>query len=265
VQLFERVRQRAVLTDAGRYYLTQVKRALDDLAVASRRVVSYSDSSILNLVVLPTFAARWLIPRLPAFQKKHPRITMHLTTRQHPIDVALEPFDAVVYFGVPNWPGTISYHLMDVEMVAVCNPKLKGKRTIKTAADLTKFPLLHQMARPNRWADLMAEAGVSQYGPLHGDTYQLAMLSQAAVAGLGIALLPRYLIEQELADKQLEIVGSHFLHEKTSYYLIVPESRASSNPIQAFTKWLIEETQVWNENGGRLNPGRNGKSQRPAR
>jgi len=246
VRLFERVRQRVILTDAGRLYLASVRRALDDLAIATRKVVALSDSSILNLVTLPTFASRWLIPRLPDFQRKNPRILMHLTTRQRPIDIAVEPFDAVVFFGTPNWPGTISHHLMDVEMVAVCSPKLKAKSVIKKPADVLKFPLLHQMARPTRWMEWMAEAGVPHSGPLQGHTYQLAMLSQAAAAGLGIALLPRYLVEQELEDKTLEIVGGHFLKAMTTYYLIVPESRASSTSLQAFTKWLIEQAQEWN-------------------
>jgi LysR family transcriptional regulator, glycine cleavage system transcriptional activator len=250
VRLFERVRQRVVLTDAGRLYLASVKRALDDLAIATRKVVALSDSSILNLVTLPTFASRWLIPRLPDFQKKNPRILLHLTTRQRPIDIALEPFDAVVFFGAPNWPGTIAHHLMDVEMVAVCSPKLKAKSIIKKPADVLKFPLLHQMARPTRWMEWLVEAGVPHNGPVQGHTYQLAMLSQAAVAGLGIALLPRYLVEQELEDKTLEIVGGHFLRAMTTYYLIVPESRASSTSLQAFTKWLIEQAQDWSSSNG---------------
>ena len=79
---------------------------------------------------------------------------------------------------------------MDAEMVAVCSPSLKAKSAIKKPADVAKFPLLHQMARPNRWAEWMADAGVPHDRPLLGHTYQLAMLSQAAVAGLGIALLP---------------------------------------------------------------------------
>jgi LysR family transcriptional regulator, glycine cleavage system transcriptional activator len=259
IRLFERIRQRVVLTDMGRLYLTHVKRALDELSLATRKVVAYSDSSILNLVVVPTFAARWLIPRLGDFHKKHPKIYVHLSTRQKPFDIALEPFDAVIFYGVPNWPGTISHHLMDMKMVAACSPTLRAKRAIKAPADVLKFPLLHQMARPNRWSEWMAEVGLPHNGPLRGHTYQLAMLSQAAVSGLGIALLPRYLIEEELADKRLEIVGASFLQAKTTYYLIVPEARAGSNALQAFTKWLIAESQAWSAANRHLADVRDGK------
>jgi LysR family glycine cleavage system transcriptional activator len=251
VRLFERIRQRVVLTDVGKIYLKHVKKALEDLASATQQVVASSDSTMLSLLVLPTFAARWLIPRLPDFQKKNPKIMIHLTTRQTPVEFAIETFDAAIFFGSPNWPGTIAHHLIDVDMVAVCSPKMKAKRAIKTPADITKFPLLHQMDRPRRWAEWMAEAGVKTNGPLQGHTYQVAMLSQAAVAGLGVALLPRYLVEQELADRRLEVVASEFIDAKTSYYLIVPETRTSSNAVQIFAKWLIAEARTWTSDNGR--------------
>src|ERR1700730_966198 len=82
IRLFERIRQRVVLTDAGKTYLAQVKKALDDLADATQRVASFSNSTTLNLVALPTFAARWLVPRLPNFQRVNPKIMVHITARQ---------------------------------------------------------------------------------------------------------------------------------------------------------------------------------------
>ena len=118
VRLFERIRQRIVLTDAGRVYVAQVKKALHDLAEASRSVTSVSNSTILNLVALPTFAGIWLVPRLSKYQTQNPNITLHITTRQSPIDYSSEPFDAAVFHGAPHWPGTISYHLMDEETLS---------------------------------------------------------------------------------------------------------------------------------------------------
>ena len=253
VRLFERIRQRIVLTDAGRLYLPQVKKALNDLAEAARSVASLSNSTILNLVALPTFAGRWLVPRLSNFQKQNPTITIHITTRQLPIDYAREPFDAAVFHGPPHWPGTISYHLLDEDMVAVASPKLCASRSIKTATDVAKFPLLHNMGSRNRWAEWMSEAGVSLHAPLHGHTYQnYAMVAQAAVAAVGIALLPRYLVEDDVAAKRLEIVANEYASLKTAYHLILPETRASSNAVQAFAKWLIAEAQAFKTTNGRI-------------
>ena len=205
IRLFERIRQRVVLTDAGKMYLSQVKKAFDDLADATQRVASFSNSTTLNLVALPTFAARWLVPRLPNFQRVNPKIMVHITARQAPIELALEPFDAAVFHGASHWPGTISQYLMDEDIVAVCSPKLNARRAIKAPADLVEFPLLHKMGKPNRWAGWMADVGIASDGLLHGHAYQnFAMVAQAAVAGLGIALLPHYLVEDDIAAKRLD-------------------------------------------------------------
>jgi LysR family transcriptional regulator, glycine cleavage system transcriptional activator len=252
IRLFERIRQRVVLTDAGKMYLAQVKKALDELADATLRVATFSNSTTLNLVALPTFAARWLVPRLPNFQKANPKIMVHITARQAPIDSPLEPFDAAVFHGASHWPNTISQYLMDENIVAVCSPKLNARRTIKTPADVIKFPLLHKMGKPNRWAEWLAGVGIPQDGLLQGHAYQnYAMVAPAAVAGLGIALLPHYLVEDDIAAKRLEIVGHDLFDFTTSYYLILPETRASASAVQAFAKWLTAEARIFHLRGGR--------------
>jgi LysR family glycine cleavage system transcriptional activator len=244
VILFERVRQRVVLTDPGKLYLSHVEKALNDLSIATRQVVAFSDSTIFDLAVLPTFATRWLIPRLPDFQKNHSGVTIRLTTRQRPVDFATEPFDAAISYGSPNWPSTIAHHLMDFDVVPVCSPKLHAGRRIKTPADIATYPILHQLSRPTRWAEWMHEAGVTLESPLRGDSFeQFSMIAQAAVAGLGVALLPIFMLEEELASGKLEIVSAHFLPTKTSYFLIVPESRASSPAVKLFTAWLIGQAR----------------------
>lgn len=244
VTLFERVRQRVVLTEPGKLYLSHVEKALSDLAIATREVVSCSDSTILSLAVLPTFATRWLIPRLPDFQSHHPEVTIRLTTRQRPVDFSTEPFDAAISYGSPKWPSTIAHHLMDVDVVPVCSPKLHAGRRIKTPADIATYPVLHQLSRPTRWAEWMQEAGVTLDRPLRGDSFeQFSMIAQAAVAGLGVALLPVFMLEEELATRKLEIVSDQFLPTKTSYFLIVPETRASSPAVKLFTSWLIGQAR----------------------
>ncbi len=240
IRLFERIRQRVVLTEAGRLYLSQVKKALDDLAEATQRVASFYNSTILNLVAPPTFAARWLVPRLSDFQNRNPAIMVNVMTRQAPIDFAVDPFDAAVFHGSPHWPGTISQFLMEQHILAVCSPKLNASRTIKTAADVAKFPMLHKVGKPGRWAEWMAKAGVMLDGPPRGHAYEnFAMIAEAAIAGGGVALVPRYLIEDKLADNRLEIVANEFVDMRASYYLFLPEARAASSAVQAFAKWLI--------------------------
>jgi len=108
------------------------------------------------------------------------------------------------------------------------------------------------LALANRWAAWMAEVGIAPDGLLNGHAYQnFAMVAQAAVAGLGIALLPHYLVEDDIAAKRLEIVAADFVGMTTSYYLILPETRASASAVQAFAKWLTAEARFFNARGGR--------------
>jgi LysR family glycine cleavage system transcriptional activator len=252
VRLFERVRQRIMLTDAGRLYLPQVKKLLRDLADAGSSVQSLSSNTSLNIVALPTFAGFWLVPRLSLFQKQNPAITIHVTTWQPPIDYSHAPFDAAVLHTESYWPGTISYHLFDEDMVVVANPTLQAGQAIKAAADVTKFTLLHNVSGPRRWIEWMSEARAEIDCPLHGHTYQnYAMVVQAAAAGVGLALLPRYLVEDGVAAKQLEIVANGFAALKTSYHLILPETRVSSYAVESFAKWLIAEAQAFKTTNGR--------------
>jgi len=257
VRLFERVRQRIVLTDAGRLYLPQVKKALRDLADAGSSVKSLSSNTSLNIVALPTFAGFWLVPRLSHFQKQNPAITIHVTTWQPPIDYSHASFDAAVLHRASHWPGTISYHLFDEDMVVVANPKLGAGQGIQAAADITKFPLLHNIGGPSRWIEWMGEAGAQIDCPLNGHTYQnYAMVVQAAAAGVGLALLPRYLVEDGVAAKRLEIVANGFANLKTSYHLILPETRASSHAVESFAKWLIAKAQAFKTMNGRVAKGK---------
>lgn len=244
-RLFERVRQRVVLTEAGKLYLLSVKKPLDELAQATRTVGAFSDGTVFNLAVVPAFATRWLLPRLPRFQKKHPHIMVHVTLRQRPVDFANEPFDAALTFDPPVWPGTVVHHLMDTILVPVCSPKLAAEIAIKKPADVVKLPLLHKMSRPNRWPQWMADAGVQAERPLRGQAFpQMSMLAEATVAGLGVALLPHQLFAAEFASNRLEIIGGEFVTSKISYYLIVPEMRANSEVVQTFARWLASEAQT---------------------
>jgi len=244
-RLFERVRQRVLLTEAGKLYLSSVKKPLDELAKATRTVGAFSDGTVLNLAVVPAFATRWLLPRLPRFQKKHPRIMVHVILRQRPVDFADEPFDAALTFDPPLWPGTVAHHLMDTNLVPVCSPKLAAEIAISQPADLAKLPLLHKMSRPNRWLEWMAKAGVQAARPSRGQAFpQMSALAEAAAAGLGVALLPHQLFAEEFVSNRLEVIGGEFVKSKNSYYLIVPERRADSEVVQTFARWLVAETQT---------------------
>lgn len=242
IRLFDRVRQRVILTEAGRLFLEHVKKPLDDLAVAARRLEAFTDGMVLKLAVPPAFATRWLLPRLAGFQKQNGKITVHVTNRRRPVDFVTEPFHAAIVVDSSYGTGSVVHHLTNMHLVAACSPTLDAKQCIKKPADIARFALLHEMSRPNRWAQWMADAGV-QLGPfVKGHSYpQLAMLAEAAVAGFGIALLPYDLFEDEFNDNRLELVPNQPYKTKISYDLIVPEARAGCDAMRTLAAWLIAE------------------------
>jgi DNA-binding transcriptional LysR family regulator len=239
--LFNRVKRRVSLTEVGEMYATQVRDNLDrierdTLAVATRR----GAEGILELAVIPTFATRWLIPRLPRFYAQHRHITLNLTTRAEPFLFTDTPFSAAIHFGNPVWPGAIAQHLFGEEMVPVCSPRLLDGASCLSPAQLASLPLLHQSARPDAWRQWLSQARVHDIDCMRGQRYELfSMLVEAARAGLGVALVPRFFVLDELAGQELLIPNEMSLQNEKGYYLVYPESKQNAPLLQAFTHWLL--------------------------
>lgn len=245
VALFQRVRQRVVLTDGGRIYAAEVRQSLASLATASHQAMSFGGGDSLNLAVLPTFGTRWLIPRMGSFAAKHPTVSINLSARLVPFDFQEEPFDAAIHHGEPHWPGAICEHLMDEDMVPVVSPAYKRKLGLSSARDLVGATLLQQATRPMLWADWFKAAGIDEVDALRGPRFeQFSMVAQAAVAGLGVALVPRFLASEEVASGKLLVLRSHTLADTGGYYLVYPESRAQAPLVMSFRKWLLDEARA---------------------
>ena len=239
--LFNRVKRRVSLTEIGEAYAKQVRDNLDrierdTLAVATRR----GADGILELAVIPTFATRWLIPRLPQFYAQHSHITLNLTTRAEPFLFTDTPFSAAIHFGNPVWPGAIAQHLFGEEMVPVCSPHLLGGATTLAPAQLARLPLLHQSARPDAWRQWLVQARVHDVDCMSGQRYELfSMLVEAARAGLGVALVPRFFVLAELANRELVIPNDMSVRNDKGYYLVYPEAKQNAPLLQPFRDWLL--------------------------
>jgi len=243
IELFHRVRQRIILTDAGRLYAAEVGLVLDGLANATHRAIAIvATSNTINLAVLPTLAARWLIPRLPRFMALHPEATINLASRSEPFDFSLDPLDGAIHFGEPFWPAAVCIRLMAENVLPVCSPAYRSARSIRSCRDLTGCNLMHKSTRPTLWAEWFGQAGVEAPFALRGPCFaQFAMLAQGACAGMGVALLPSFLIEQELASGTLEVLFDLPLLSEKAYYFVVPEFKATTPLVDAFKQWLLSE------------------------
>ena len=239
--LFHRVRQRVVLTDSGRVYATDVRAVLQQLSGATQKSMTWTDGGgMLNLAVLPTLGTRWLIPRLGDFAALYPDVTVNLAARSEPFDFTQESLDAAIHFGAPPWAGAVCEYLMHEQVVPLCSPGYQRQHDIQKVQDLSRAVLLQQTTRPTQWADWFEQAGANGVHALRGPHFeQFAMIAQAAVSGLGAALLPRFLVETEMASGALVALFPQSLTSTDAYFLVYPESRAQAPLVRAFRDWLL--------------------------
>jgi DNA-binding transcriptional LysR family regulator len=200
--------------------------------------------------VVPTFGTQWLLPRLKDFQHKHPEVTVNLTNRTRPFLFADTDFDAAIYFGDADWSGTESHRLMGENPMPVCSPSLLGKKTNLSPGEIAELPLLQQTTRPYAWRQWFNSQNLNIPRDMTGPRYELfSMLAQAAMHDMGIALIPPFLIQRELAEKRLVIANAQALSSIKAYYLMIPERKVESASLRAFRDWLVTQAQSYNLEG----------------
>src|SRR5258708_591085 len=204
VKLFNRERQRLIITEAGRDYLIVVRDALDRIAVGTERLVQRQTAGVLTVSTSPDFAAKWLVHRLGRFAEAHPAIDLRVSATLHHVDFAREDVDVAVRHGEGNWPGLDVAQLCSEQLFAVCSPQLvSGRNRVSGPSDVTKFPLLHLDSREG-WAKWLAAAGVADADLTRRPLLNRAsMLIDAAVDGQGMALARTPLAAWDLLNKRL--------------------------------------------------------------
>lgn len=134
------------------------------------------------------------------------------------------------------------YHLFNETMVAVCSPAFRDRHGLGGDCDLSNVPLLQQSTRPSAWADWFEGlGGVPRNAGAGGRYDQFSMIAQGAAAGLGVALLPEFLIEEELATGKLVIAHPHVLESDQAYFLVIPEEKTTTRAVAAFRTWLMAQ------------------------
>lgn len=245
VRLFRRSSRGVALTEAGQRYAESVARRLDDFEQDTMAVMSRgAEGGAVELAVVPTFGTRWLVSRLPRFMASHPGVLVHLSAQSRPFLFEGTAFDAAIYAGERLWPGTEGVFLMREHLTAVCRPGLVPRRL--RAADWARQPLLQQSTRPYGWRQWFAAQGMRVEGDMAGPRFELfSMLIEAAIHGIGIGLIPRFLVEDELRRGLLVEAGQPFHWGGLGYYLVHPAGRADHAPLAAFREWLAGEARAY--------------------
>lgn len=243
-ELFLRRRRRLIPTEAALAYQADLSRGLDMIQRAGMALIANPDGGTLSLAVLPTFATRWLAPRLPDFLSAHPGVSVNLATRIQRFAFAAETFDAVIFYGQDDWPGARHLKLFDERMTACAAPALLDRHPIRDTDDLAGLTLLQLESRPSAWDAWFAGQGAA---PLRRPTGmvvdQFSMMIQAAIAGMGLALLPEYIAQGEIAEGRLRPVLRRGVPGPASYWLAWPEAKDGAKPLGAFRSWIATQPE----------------------
>jgi LysR family glycine cleavage system transcriptional activator len=240
VQLFHRVRKRLHLSDAGRAMVHDARDILAALERSAKMAMAFGEGGdVLRLAVLPTFAATWLIPRLPEFLATFPNVSIDLASALHPVDFDDSPFDAAIQRATMARKDTDVVHLLNESLIMVAAPSLVAEGQTLSSTDLVSYPLIQLATRPELWNDWLAQSDAAPIERLQGPRVQhFDMVISAALAGLGIALLPEIFAEQAITSGALRQVHARTLCGSTPYALIRPKLREESMTMDAFEVWL---------------------------
>lgn len=236
--LFVRRGKKLLPTEAAEAYFRDVSHGLGAIHRAGMALVANPQGGSLSLATLPTFGTRWLGPRLGRFLAENPGITLNLATRVQRFDFDIEPIDAVIFFGEPDWPKASHMKLFDERLTACASPEFLARNPVRTAADIAGLPLLQLETRPTAWAVWFDGQGAAPPATSGMLMDQFSMMIQAAISGLGIALLPDYLAQAEIAEGRLLPVLDPAVPGTGSYWLAWPEASDRNAPLRAFRQWL---------------------------
>lgn len=238
VRLFHRERHGITLTPPGEAYKKEIGPAFATIVSATERILNEERSQPLFLRLYPTFAVKWLIPRLPLFHAEHPNIEVRLNTTIAPVDFTREDLDLAIQLTNGDIKGCDSLLLFPDVIQPVCAPSLlKGDSPLKSIDDLTAHRLLHSHYRKNDWKDWLAFMGRSDLLS-EGMTFPSSVLTyQAASEALGIAIGQTKLLEQDLISGSLVPLFEP-IERELGYYALWPEGREPDLKTRKFLSWL---------------------------
>jgi LysR family transcriptional regulator, glycine cleavage system transcriptional activator len=242
VRLFDRLQKQVVLTDTGRMLKNQVADILAQIDHSIYAITTHCDETVLRVAVLPTLATRWMLPRIPLFLAKQPGIALDFTTRLTQFDFRDEPFDCAIQYGEAVWPAAQTTVLFREDMVPVASPGYREQVGLRCDEDLQRATLIQHRLRPHLWKNWFSRFGIHHRAPTKGCNFdQFSMVIEAAAVGLGLGLIPQFMIEDELRSGRLVVVASHRLRTEHSYYVAVPQSRLQDTLTMGFVGWLVNE------------------------
>ena len=251
-KIFQRGGNAVSLTPEGETYVSRVREALERIVAASMEATGQSQAHVLKISVLPTFAARWLFPRLPTFQHQYPDIEMRVSTSYATHEFASSDFDLEIRYGDGNFADLHAELLFKEDLTPVCSRKLfhevLGDKPLSkvTPDDLRHFTLLHSDTCTHNWQSWLAFAGASfVLGETKSIYFDSCMMSyEAANAGMGFAVANRaYMASDIRAERLVAPFAVH--HPNTAgWYFVTPDTAHAARKVVLFRQWVMAEAAL---------------------
>jgi LysR family glycine cleavage system transcriptional activator len=239
--LFERQGNRMAPTSSGLRLQAGVKSAFSELSASLDSIKTHRTDAEITVSLLPVMAARWLVPRLPRFKARFPRINLHVKTAQSLANFKSDGVDIAIRFGMGDWKGLRATKLLDEEFFPVCSPSLNGGRLPKDPVSMLSEPLLIDRNLSWRaWFKSALKLDREIVGTSYTDTNALM---EAAVTGQGIALGRLSVTRSDILSGKLVRLSEHSLRVAYCHYAVYPIASETNPALVAFRDWLVEEAR----------------------
>lgn len=250
VELFRRTNRSLVLTDAAQLSLGPLKEAFEKMENAVDIITDSKSSTVIKVSVSPSFASKWLVPRLASYYERRPDSIVKISASMTLTDFKAEDIDLAVRYGSGDYKGLHSEEILRETVFPVCSPDLlNGAKQFDTVCKLLEKPLIHDdsFSEDNSapsWSMWLKAAGVNIEVPgglpaIHFNTHSLAI--EAAVAGRGIALARSAIAEEDLKAGRLVKPFGDGVPVDFAHYIVCPEERLENERVRDFVEWLKEE------------------------
>lgn len=243
LQLFRRERKRLFIEPAAERYGQDMSQILSEIEASTARFISHNQSiGLLNVAVPPTLGSRWLVPKLSDFISKHHGLDLNLVSKIRPFNFDTEDIDLAIHFGLPEWPGAKLDYLMPEYVIPVCSPALLSNGAPQSIDAILDYPLVHHTTRPNLWHTWCEHFEIAPNRIKSGPRFEhYALVIQAAINGIGFALIPDFLVRKEILRGDLVVPVQARMRCQEAYYVACPKQHAGDKRIAAFTKWVKQE------------------------
>ena len=250
LKLFRRTNRGVLLTESGEMLFPILSESFDRIGETLDGLIKGTEETTISVTTTPSFATKWLMPRLGRWRMAHEALSIHLLPTLRFLDLTKGEADVGVRCGIPPWTGLKSDPIVPIHMSPVCSPSLlSGRARLKRPRDVLKFALLHAdisgHALGEEWTSWLTAAGVSDVPKLAGLSFHDPNLAlQAAIDGLGIAMGYLELAEQDISMGRLVYPFELTVRHSFSYYLTYPTARAQTPKIKAFRDWIMAESRA---------------------